>query len=235
MTKPPSQLAPVSARPASRPGWTEIVVGLLVLTVVGLMGGATIVRLSIDPIAIGLIFTALSGIAGMAGFLAAFLLRIRAWTAFGVRQTSVRWLAIGAGVGVIAFILKSAAILAYLSITGEEGSPQAIYATGASGGIVTIVAATLFLSVVTPIGEEFLFRGVVTNALLRYGPFVGIVGGALLFALFHGVNQVLPAAFVVGLAAGEVFRRSGSIWPAVMVHAVANLPTIPAMVAAGAG
>jgi membrane protease YdiL (CAAX protease family) len=61
-----------------------------------------------------------------------------------------------------------------------------------------------FLSVVTPIGEGFLFRGVATTVPLRYGA-----------------------------VAGVVFRWSGSIWPAVTVHVVVNLPTIPVMVLAG--
>ncbi|WNN92360.1 hypothetical protein P0S91_26905 (plasmid) [Gloeocapsopsis dulcis] len=30
-----------------------------------------------------------------------------------------------------------------------------------------------------------------------------------------------------------MFRSSGSVWTAVVVHAVFNLPTIPVMVAAG--
>jgi hypothetical protein len=98
--------------------------------------------------------------------------------------------------------------------------------------MVSLVLATLFLSVLTPLGEEFLFRGVVTSALLRYGPFVGVVGGALIFALFHGINPVFPAALVTGLVAGEIFRRSGSIWPAVVVHGVVNLPTVPVLVLA---
>ena len=232
VTAPPPD--PLQAHSTARPGWPETIVGLLVLGVVGIVGGALIVRSPIDPIAIGLILAALSGVACMAGFLAAFFLRIRAWKAFGVRATSVGWLMIGAGVGVIAFILKSIAILAYISFTGDRANPQDIFATGATGGIWTVFAATFFMSVVIPIGEEFLFRGVITTALLRYGPFVGIFGGALLFAISHGINLVFPAAFVVGVAAGEVFRRSRSIWPAVMVHAVVNLPTIPAMVLAGA-
>jgi membrane protease YdiL (CAAX protease family) len=74
--------------------------------------------------------------------------------------------------------------------------------------------------------------GVVTNALLRYGPFIGVAGSALIFALFHGTNLVFPAALVAGLITGEVFRRSGSVWPAVVVHVVVDLPTIPVMVLA---
>lgn len=217
-----------------RPGGLEIVAGLLALSVVGLLGGALIVRAPLHPIAIGLLLAALSGIAPMAGFLAAFLLRIRSWASFGVRATSVGWLAIGAGVGAIAFVTKGVAILVYISLTGDGANPQDIYARGASGGIWKVVAVTFLISVVTPLGEEFLFRGVVTNALLRYGPLVGVAGSALLFALFHGINVVFPAALVAGIATGEVFRRSGSIWPAVMVHAVINLPTIPVMVLAQA-
>lgn len=216
------------------PDWPEVVVGLVCLTVMAIGGGLGLVRLGLDPVMLGLILTALSGVGGMAGYFAAFLLRIRSWAAFGVRGTSWRWIGIGAAAGLLAFILKSIAIMGYIALTGDVRTPQDIYATGASGGMMTAIAATFFLSVVTPIGEEFLFRGVVTTALLRHGAVIGVVGGALVFALFHGINMVFPAAVVVGLFAGEVFRRSGSIWPAVTVHFVVNLPTIPTMLLAGA-
>ena len=218
-----------------RPGWPEMLVGLLVLALGALGGGVALARSGIDPVALGLALTALSGIAGLAAFAAAFLLRLKSWGAFGIRWCGWRWIAIGAGLGVAAFIIKSLAILAWTGLTGDSSNIQSVYATGGGGGWATLVAATLFLSVLTPIGEEFLFRGVVTNALLRYGAVIGVLGGALIFALFHGVNPVFPAAVVVGIAAGEVFRRSGSIWPAVTVHLVVNLPTVPVMVLAGVG
>lgn len=219
---------------SARPGWPEISVGLVGISIVGLGGGAALAQQGLNPVGLGLIFTALSGIGGLAGFFAAYLLRSRSWRFFGIRRATWGWLGIGAALGVVAFVAKGLAIFAYISFTGDTGTPQDIYLAGASGGIWTVVVATFLLSVVTPIGEEFLFRGVVTNALLRYGAIVGVVGGALIFALFHGVNVVFPAAFVGGVAAGEVFRRSGSVWPAVVVHSVVNLPTIPVMVLAGA-
>ena len=55
---------------------------------------------------------------------------------------------------------------------------------------------------------------IVTNALLRYDPFAGVMGSTVIFALMHGINNIFPAAVVAGLATAEVFRRSGSIWPA---------------------
>jgi NAD(P)-dependent dehydrogenase (short-subunit alcohol dehydrogenase family) len=48
-------------------------------------------------------------------------------------------------------------------------------------------------------------------------------------ALVTGGSRGLGAA----IATAEIFRRSGSVWTAVVVHVVFNLPTIPVMVAAG--
>ncbi|SNT62058.1 CAAX protease self-immunity [Streptosporangium subroseum] len=49
--------------------------------------------------------------------------------------------------------------------------------------------AHVFLAVLIPIGEEFLFRGVVTNALLRHGPVVGVLSGSVV----SGVAGILPS------------------------------------------
>lgn len=215
-----------------RPGWVEAVIGLVTIAVVAIGGSFLLVKSEIDPVLLGLILAAMSGIGGLTAFAAAWALRRRPLAAFGVRGTSVRWLLIAAGVGVVTFVAKGLAILLWVHLTGDDRNIQEVYATGASGGVWTLVVSTLFLSVLTPIGEEFLFRGVVTSALFRLGPLVGVIGGAFIFALFHGVNMVFPAALVVGLAAGEIFRRSGSIWTAVTVHVFVNIPTIPVLLLA---
>lgn len=99
-----------SKRPApnkvSRPGWIEIVVSLVVLVVVGFGIGSQLGRFELDLVFYGLVFTALSGIAGIAGFAAAALVRIRSLSAFGVRRVSGRWMLIGVGAGLVAFVLK---------------------------------------------------------------------------------------------------------------------------------
>ena len=48
----------------------------------------------------------------------------------------------------------------------------------------------------------------------RHTPDHSGYGSALIFAVFHGINPVFAAALVAGLVTGEIFRRSGSIWPA---------------------
>ncbi len=218
-----------------RPGLPEGIVGLIVFIVVGYGVGSQLSRLSLDPVVYGLVFTALSGIAGIAGFAAAVLLRIRSLGPFGVRPVSRRWLLIGVGAGLVAFMIKGLAVLAYIAITGDSSTPQTVYAEGGSGGVLSLILATLFLSLLTPLGEELLFRGVIANLLLRHGAFFGVVSSALIFAFMHGINIVFPAALVMGLVGAELLRRSGSVWPAVVVHVVFNLPTVPVMVLAGMG
>jgi uncharacterized protein len=140
----------------ARPGWPEILVGLVAAAAVTVATVLVARQLDLGPVVFGLILTALAGIGGIAGFAAAALLRIRSWSAFGVRRTTRRWLLIGVGVGVVGFVLKALAIQVWIQITGDSTSPQGVYGDGGSGGVLSLVLATLFLSLLTPLGEELL-------------------------------------------------------------------------------
>lgn len=75
--------------------------------------------------------------------------------------------------------------------------------------------------------EEFFFRGYVLQAIGSGSgsAWVGIVGSALLFALFHGVQN--PALFVdrlaFGLLAGWLVLRTGGLEAGIGAHIVNNL------------
>jgi membrane protease YdiL (CAAX protease family) len=210
-----------------RPGWLEIVVGLVVLGVVGFALPILLQRSGIDdavgPVGYGLFLAALSGVAGFAGFLVAAAVRIRDRTAFGVRAVSGRWVLIGIGAGLVAFVLARIVAGALYYLTGPVDNIQQPYTDAAGGGLFSVVLSLLFLAVLTPIGEEFLFRGVITTALLRYGALVGVLGSSLIFALAHGINLAFVTALIVGLIAAELRRRSDSVWPGVLTHVVNNL------------
>ncbi len=89
-------------------------------------------------------------------------------------------------------------------------------------------------TVLAPVCEETAFRGYVQTTLaLRRRPAAAVAGAALLFALLH-LNPVLfPALAVLGAVFGWLTWRAGSIWPAVIAHAVNNAIT-SALVLAGA-
>ena len=211
----------------TRPGWPEILVGLAVMAVLGYGLPITLNRTGISdtmsPVLSGLILAALSGVAGLAAFVLAARLRVRDWSVFGVRRTTRRWLLLGAGAGLLAVLVSRLAAAVLYYVTGPIENIQQPYADAAGGGVLAAILSVLFLAILTPIGEEFLFRGIVTTALLRYGAIAGVVGSSLIFALMHGLNAVFITALIVGLLAAEVRRRSGSVWPGVLTHVVNNL------------
>lgn len=225
-------LAADPGEPHVRPGWLEMGCGLLAMLAVAIGLGSQLARLGMASATFGLVLTGWSGVAGLAGFAAAWLVRRPALAALGVCATSRRWLLIGLGAGVAAFVAKGLTVMLYTAVTGIDSNPQGVFASGGRE-IWAVVLATLLLGVFTPIGEEFLFRGVMANALLRYGALVGVVGSALVFALLHGISVVFPAALLLGLVAGELFRRSGSVWPPMVAHVVYNLPTVPVLLLVG--
>lgn len=92
----------------------------------------------------------------------------------------------------------------------------------------------LYFVVGAAIQEEIIFRGLLQTTLGRQIPatlsFLGIsfsyaaIIVAILFGLIHmKVNPTTAAAaFVLGLLSGELRHRSGSVLPAILVHAVFN-------------
>lgn len=218
--------SPKTARPVS-PGWPEIVVGIVAMAAVG-FGLPFLASGQLDltsPLG-GALLACLSGVAGLAGFAAAAALRRRSWQSFGVRRTSARWIWLGVAGGVLALLAKGLLTPLFLMLTDAPTDTQAGYAAGASSGPWLLVLTAIGLVVLTPIGEEFLFRGVVTTGLLRYGPVIATLGSAVIFALLHGINVVLPAALIVGIITAELRRRSDSVWPGVVVHAFNNSITV---------
>ncbi|MEU6132138.1 type II CAAX endopeptidase family protein [Saccharopolyspora sp. NPDC047091] len=213
---------PARGRTSPRPGWTEIAVGLAGST--ALTFGLTI---AVHAIAGQLVFDvflmALSFIAAGGGFALAAAVRIRSVAAFGLRRTTARRLLVGLAAGVLAFALKFPVTKVYVGLTGDAGNPQAMWSTAAADGVLPMVLAFLLLGVLTPIGEELLFRGVITTALLRYGAVAGVLGSAVIFAVLHGNIVTALSGLIVGLVAGELRRRSDSVWPGVAAHITFNL------------
>jgi sodium transport system permease protein len=87
----------------------------------------------------------------------------------------------------------------------------------------------LALAIVPGVCEEFFFRGVLFGSLRTVTtPWRTIVVAAVLFGLFHVVagtvlapERFLPSAFL-GLVLGWVRMRTGSVWPAMLLHSVHN-------------
>ena len=78
------------------------------------------------------------------------------------------------------------------------------------------------LIIVTPILEEFAFRGVLINALGKYGKVFALYTSALIFAFAHStVGEILPG-FAMGYVLGKISLRYKSIQPTIFIHILFN-------------
>ncbi len=87
----------------------------------------------------------------------------------------------------------------------------------------------LFAAVIEPINEEVLFRGLMV-------PRIGIVLSALIFGIMHiGYNSTFAveviAAIIFGLVSGYVYKRTGSLYPAIIAHIIVDTLAVIAILA----
>ncbi len=81
----------------------------------------------------------------------------------------------------------------------------------------------LCVTVVPGVCEEILFRGVILAGLRRsLGDATAVLITAFLFAALHLSPERFLAQFLVGLLLGALVVRCGSIWPAILLHALHN-------------
>lgn len=94
-----------------------------------------------------------------------------------------------------------------------------------SGSTMAVLAQLVGFGTVVPVSEEILYRGFIFTALRHH---IGMPGAALVtslvFAALHFYGWIgLVNVFLGGLVLVYVFEHSGSLWPAVIVHAVNNI------------
>lgn len=213
---------PVCRKAALQPGWPEITAGLLCYLLLLVLIALWLTQIPDEQAAWrGIAGMAVNGIAGTLALLAAFTLRIRNFQTFGFQAVERRWLLIGAAFGIAAvgfsFVIEH---VYFLFIT--EDNTQGDFQAAAQAGPLMLILLIITGAILTPFGEELVFRGVIANALNRYGALAGIVGSAAIFGIVHGPSVILLNAFMVGLLTGVLFRRTHSIWPGFVVHIVYN-------------
>jgi membrane protease YdiL (CAAX protease family) len=105
--------------------------------------------------------------------------------------------------------------------TMQQQAMQAL----AEGGRETVGPAIslLLVALLVPIVEELVFRGLLLGGLSRHLSFgwANAVQSGV-FALVHVDSPRLLGYFALALLAGWLVRRTGSLWPAMLLHALNN-------------
>ncbi|MBQ7597160.1 MAG: CPBP family intramembrane metalloprotease [Clostridia bacterium] len=100
----------------------------------------------------------------------------------------------------------------------ELSSPDMALPTGTLGILSSVIRVVLMPAVV----EELCLRGVVMQNLRGFGGRFAVITSALCFGLMHCNLIQAPFAFTVGLALGYFVLQTGSLWPAILIHALNN-------------
>ena len=148
--------------------------------------------------------------------------RLRPWTRYA------RWLTVAAAAQ---FLLAFATLVIHEQLAEWRflpklpSAPELIppeFFTHALGPVAMFLAVVI----VTPLIEEFGFRGRMQHRLERaFGVVPAIVVPAVIFCLLHGA-LVAAHHLAFALFVGWVVWRTGSIWTAVWVHALNNAATL---------
>ena len=80
----------------------------------------------------------------------------------------------------------------------------------------------VFVAVIAPVFEEFIFRGAVLNALKPYGKGVAIFTSAFMFGIMHGNFSQVFYATAIGIVLGYIATVTGSIFTTTVMHALFN-------------
>jgi membrane protease YdiL (CAAX protease family) len=81
----------------------------------------------------------------------------------------------------------------------------------------------LLITIIGPVFEEILFRGIITAALLRhYTPVKAIILSAFIFGIIHGNPVQMVGAGLIGLLLAWIYYRTGSLIPVIIIHIINN-------------
>lgn len=209
-------------KPSTQPGWPEVAVALITYLIGLLLIGVWLLQIPDDQAGLrGIVGMGANGVVGIAGLLAAYALRVRHLRAFGFKQADRKWLFIAGGLGVVAFVLSFPIEAVYFHFI-DEPNTQADFQAAAKEGVFSLFILVVMGALLTPLGEELVFRGVIANVLNRYGVWAGVIGSAAIFATVHGPSVIFVLAFMVGIIAGILFRKTESLWPCLVLHVVYN-------------
>lgn len=189
---------------------------------VGLIQGAVQEPLSLSPVLIIGELLILGVVAAWSAFRGlpwreTFYLHKTSWSMIGLSiLVAVTWWPVATGLGTLMEQL--------FSLIGPPPEiPPPRNTLDAIGYVIAIV-------ILAPLCEEPVFRGFIMRGWLRHGFAAGVIGSGILFALQHAQLSGTVPLTLVGIMLGIIVFRAGSLWPAIVIHAVYNGLTVPFLV-----
>ena len=112
-----------------------------------------------------------------------------------------------------------------LNLLNLESSVEQSNQLGASSFNNTLVNQIIFIlavSIITPIKEEVLYRGVLSNLLTeRHNFIIGIGLSSFIFGYLHPGFPI--TAMIMGVVFAYLFYKTKSLFPSIILHILWNL------------
>ncbi len=184
----------------------------------------------------------MEGLSILVFILVCAVLTLLALSVTGLKVLGTHVWSIGRSIGqaVLYYFILRFCTGVYVRIVRAIGGPEAFdmasmgTVPAISNGEITAFHSTygggmtyLTLTLLVPIYEEVLFRGVILNSTMRYLGFGWAnVLQSLLFTVVHGELVMAPFFFAFGLITGTLAKRSGSLLSGILFHVLNNLVAI---------
>lgn len=86
-----------------------------------------------------------------------------------------------------------------------------------------VLGTFIFVGILSPIVEEFMFRKIMLDKLRIYGDKIAIITTAVLFGLFHGNFSQFFYATAIGIVFAYVVLKTGNIKYSIILHIMINM------------
>lgn len=129
------------------------------------------------------------------------------------------WIGFGMGCCILANFLVSYIVAIINVLTGRELSQSE---TAQPNSVFSCILLAICLAVMPGICEELAMRCFSLQLLRKYGKGFAVFAVSIVFGLLHGNVTQFIFAFLVGMVLGFVTVKTGSIVPAIFIHAFNN-------------
>ncbi|MDY7009680.1 MAG: CPBP family intramembrane glutamic endopeptidase [Planctomycetota bacterium] len=210
-----------------------MIIGSLTQLAVAALQGIDLVRGKPVPMTVNLPAMGVGHVVLIAGVLGVASMTFRSGPGRGLGLSGRRWIS-DIGRGIVGFLAVLPLCIAALMLTNylirqgilpikPKEHPALEFVRQASPAwIVAVFAVTVAMA---PIAEELFFRGLLQSLLRKYlgGPWPAILVVSVIFAaIHHPLYKDMPALFLLGVALGYNYERTGRLLGPIVMHAIFN-------------
>lgn len=128
----------------------------------------------------------------------------------------IKWLATALSLG-LGFNMLFISVGVTTASSSYQETASNLYAVGIPLGLI-------LYGIVSPVAEEFLFRGIIFNEIKSFSkPIAAAMLSAALFGVYHGNGVQLAYGTVLGVVLAQAYQVSGRFLVPVVLHGVLNI------------